>query len=287
MKKKKRFQIVLIAAATFTVVLAVLILSGVFDSIGAVLWGSSKKPGWVSVNYEPNQLRAFSVDEITDGEPGITVNEALLLINEEYPVTEDRKFSLECYKTTDVLMNKAMLEDYARLSAAVTEETGDKLYVMSSCRSFDDQRALFEEDSDVAARPGASEHHSGLALDVYVYMFAGEGFIRSEAGRFVNGNCHEYGFIIRYPSGKERITGFSYEPWHIRYVGQPHARIIALSNLTLEEYIGALGEGDFYEYDGWIISRQSGPQLNVPRGASEITISEDNTGFYIITAKTA
>ncbi|MBN1891610.1 MAG: M15 family metallopeptidase [Clostridiales bacterium] len=287
MKKTKRFRIVATAAALITVVLGVLILSGVFDSFGPGGWFSSKKPDWVSVTYEPHQLRVFSVEEENVGEPDITVNETLFLISNEYPVSEDREFSLECYKTTDVLMNKAMIDDYARLSAAVTEETGDKLYVMSSYRSFDDQRALFEEDPDIAAKPGASEHHSGLALDVYVYMFAGEGFIRSEAGRFVNEKCHEYGFIIRYPRGKERITGFSYEPWHIRYVGQPHARIIALSNLTLEEYIDKLGEGDFYAYDGWIISRQVGPEIYIPQNATEITISEDNTGFYVITAKTA
>ncbi len=244
---------------------------------------SPRNAKWVSVEYKPEELISFSIEDPDLAERGIVVNESLVLINDDFPVREDQEFSIENYKSTDVPMNRAMHGDYARLSAAVTEATGDKLYVMSSYRSFDDQSVLFEEDPEVAAEPGMSEHHSGLALDVYVYMFAGEGFLKSDAGKYVNEHCDEFGFIIRYPKGKEAITGFSYEPWHIRYVGLPHARYIARNNLTLEEYIGLFDPGEYFSYDGYVVSRQSGPELKVPGDATGVTVSEDNTGCYVIT----
>jgi D-alanyl-D-alanine carboxypeptidase len=286
MKKSRRLWIWISAAMMIVIVLGLLWFSGVFGVPGRWPFAAKQRAEWVRVEYEPEELSTFSLDDEDLGTRGIVVGESLFLINNERPVSEERVFLIENYKDTDVLMNRAMHEDYARLSAAVTEETGDKLYVMSSYRSFDAQRVLFEEDPTIAAEAGRSEHHSGLALDVYVFEHAGEGFIDSKAGKFVNEHCTEYGFIIRYPEGKEDVTGFSYEPWHIRYVGQPHARYIALNQLTLEEYIEKLVPGEFYRFDGYIVSRQTGPELKVPGHATEILVSEDNTGCFVITFKT-
>jgi D-alanyl-D-alanine carboxypeptidase len=283
MKKSKWFWILAAVAVTLIVVLGSVWIFFTFG--GPDRWPIFAKKGteWVRVEYAPEELSAFSIDDGDLEERGIVVNESLFLINNERPVPEDRAFSIGNYKETDVPMNRAMHEDYSRLSAAVKAETDDNMYVMSSYRSFDDQHVLFEEDPTIAAEPGRSEHHSGLALDVYVFEYAGAGFLKSDAGKFVNEHCHEYGFIIRYPKGKEDVTGFPYEPWHIRYVGQPHARYITLNHLTLEEYIERLEPGGFYRYDGYVVSRQTGPDLLVPECASEITVSEDNTGYYVIT----
>lgn len=275
----KKSEGVAVAVAVLILIGLLLLVLGNADRISAFLGFGGPGAEWTVVEYVPEELRVFTAEEPGD----IVFNEALLLINTEHPVSEERGFSVGFYKETDVLMNEAMLFDYARLSAAVTEETDDKLYVMSSYRTFDEQRALYEEDPGIAAEPGTSEHHSGLALDVYVYQYAGAGFADSKAGRFVNAHCHEYGFIIRYPMGKEKITGFPFEPWHIRYVGQPHARYITLNRLTLEEYLERLGVGLFYEFEGWVITRQAGPDFMLPVGASNITVSEDNTGYYVIT----
>ena len=86
-----------------------------------------------------------------------------------------------------------------------------------------------------SARPGHSEHETGLAYDI------GEidnNYGETPAGTWLAQHAHEFGFIIRYPKGKEDITKYQYEPWHVRYVGTEHAAKIYEQDLTLEEYLG-------------------------------------------------
>lgn len=92
-----------------------------------------------------------------------------------------------------------------------------------------------EATAKYVAVPGASEHHTGLAFDVTV---PGESFPLTEQSRWLTENCWDYGFIIRYTEEKQPITGINAEPWHIRYVGQPHAVMMRDGNLCLEEYLG-------------------------------------------------
>ena len=170
----------------------------------------------------------------------VTFDQSMLLVNTEYLLPEDFKPDVLEYKDTTVYMSACMLDDYAALSKAVKDKTGDKLYVSSDLRTAEEQEALYREDPKTATLPGASEHQTGLALDVYVAYYAGDAFVKSPSGRFVNSHAHEYGFIIRYPSYGEDITGIRYEPWHIRYVGYPHAEIMYKNKWTLEEYLDKL-----------------------------------------------
>lgn len=87
------------------------------------------------------------------------------------------------------------------------------------------------------AKPGCSEHHTGLAFDVTV---PGQSFPLTEQCKWLAAHCWEYGFVVRYTEDKEAITGINAEQWHIRYVGQPHAQIMHEKNWCLEEYIAAL-----------------------------------------------
>ena len=92
---------------------------------------------------------------------------------------------------------------------------------------------------DRIAEPGKSEHQTGLAIDFCIYKDE-KCYIEHEIEellqtKWVHQNCYRYGFILRYPEGKEDITKYSYEPWHIRYVGNI-ASYIYNNNLTLEEY---------------------------------------------------
>ncbi len=89
------------------------------------------------------------------------------------------------------------------------------------------------------AKPGCSEHHTGLAFDVTV---PGESFPLTPQSKWLDENCWDFGFIIRYTEEKQPITGINAEPWHIRYVGQPHAQIMREKNFCLEEYIIFLGQ---------------------------------------------
>ena len=219
-----------------------------------------------------------------------TVDQSLLLVNTEYQIGADYPADIVEYKDTGVLMNRCITDSYAALSSAVMEETGDKLLVMSSYRTYEDQaRVLEEEGPDVAAIPGTSEHQTGLALDVYISGFAGAGFIQCDAGQFVNDNCYDYGFIIRYPYGAEDITGFEYEPWHIRYVGLPHSKFIQETGCLFEDYAGLFEIGKYKSYDGYLIGRMPKDDILIPEDAdaSDVVISEDGLGYVFVTVKTA
>lgn len=214
-------------------------------------------------------------------------NQSLLLINKDHMLADDFVAETAEYKDSGVEMNACIIAAYADLSAGVMETTGEKLYVSSSIRDRKRQQELYEEDPETAVVPGASEHETGLCLDVYVAYFAGDGFLKSEAGQYVNSYCDEYGFIIRYPSYGEKKTGIRFEPWHIRYVGFPHAEIIYNNRLTLEEYIASLKEGVCYEAKGYLITRQRpvDGKVYVPTGCESYVVSPDNMGCYIITGK--
>ena len=91
----------------------------------------------------------------------------------------------------------------------------------------------------LVAPPGASEHQTGLALDVScpdVAFDLVEEFAETQAGKWLKAYAPLYGFVIRYPKGKEAVTGYAYEPWHIRYVSKSLALYLSLTGLTLEEY---------------------------------------------------
>ena len=216
------------------------------------------------------------------------VDQSLLLVNKEHTIDADFPSDIVEYKDTGVLMNSCITEHYSDLSAAVSEKTGDKLYVMSSYRSYEDQQRVYEEEgAEIAALPGTSEHQTGLALDVYVSEFAGAGFIESDAGMFVNEHCYDYGFIIRYPYGGESVTGFTYEPWHIRYVGLPHSKIIEESGCLFDNYADLFEIGKYYEYYGYEIARMPEDRIEIPNDAQDVLLSEDGLGYVFVTIKTA
>lgn len=128
------------------------------------------------------------------------------------------------------------------------KENGFEFWAVSGYRSYDRQVYLFnsyakkhgvEEANRFSARPGQSEHQTGLTMDVSIkalnYDLVEELGERPE-GRWLADNAHKFGFIIRYPKGKEHITGYQYEPWHIRYLGRDLATKVFESKLTYDEY---------------------------------------------------
>jgi D-alanyl-D-alanine carboxypeptidase len=140
------------------------------------------------------------------------------------------------------------------------ERDNINFYCVSGYRSYDHQKTIYknkvraagkEEADKYVAQPGHSEHQTGLAMDLtnrdgINNELTGD-FGRTEEGMWLKNNAYRYGFIIRYPRGKENITGYSYEPWHIRYVGEKAAKKIRNNNVVLEEYIqnydGAVADG--------------------------------------------
>lgn len=124
---------------------------------------------------------------------------------------------------------------------------GLTLIGVSGYRSYETQSVFYnssveKQGSDHAekfsAKAGSSEHQTGLAMDLSCKAVNNklvEKFDKTKEGIWLKDNCYKYGFIIRYPKGKEQITGYSYEPWHIRYVGKELAKYINDNKLTLEE----------------------------------------------------
>ncbi len=122
------------------------------------------------------------------------------------------------------------------------------LFAVSGYRSYSAQLAVFnsqvnkwgkDKANETVAIPGQSEHQTGLAMDISSQsnnLHLTESFGETPEGNWVRENAHKYGFIIRYPKGKEEITGYQYEPWHLRYVGVKIATQIYENQLTLEEY---------------------------------------------------
>jgi D-alanyl-D-alanine carboxypeptidase len=122
---------------------------------------------------------------------------------------------------------------------------GQLLYAVSGYRSYERQTAVFnnnvlrkgyEQANKTSALPGQSEHQLGLAMDVANATLNINLFEGSSESDWVAANAHRFGFIVRYPLGKEHITGYSYEPWHLRYVGQDIASAIYEQDITLEQF---------------------------------------------------
>ena len=140
---------------------------------------------------------------------------------------------------------------FGTMKSAASNE-GIYLNIGSGFRSYSTQNGLYNRYAardgyaaadTYSARPGHSEHQSGLAADIKGpndYLYLNQEWINTSEGQWLNNNCSKYGFIIRYPKGKESITGYIYEPWHIRYVGVDVATQLYNGGnwITLEEYLG-------------------------------------------------
>ena len=160
----------------------------------------------------------------------------LVTIDNRYGTWENMEMKDEAYKAY-----KKMYKDAADL--------GFNLKLCSAMRSYSTQKTLYEnavknqgrKTANIrSAYPGRSEHHTGLAIDVTSASMGWglrQDFADYPDGQWIDDHCHEYGFIIRYPKGKTDITGYDYEPWHLRYVGVDAATYIMENGLTLEEYV--------------------------------------------------
>ena len=178
------------------------------------------------------------------------LNDELILVNrknslpknfEPVLATIPEKYAVSSgYRATANTVNA-----FEKLADTMVKETGLRIFVTSSYRSYDYQSQLYngyvakhgqKEADRFSAKPGHSEHQTGLAMDVTTkdsYVV----FENTPEARWLSKNAYKYGFIIRYPLGKESITGYSYESWHIRYVGKKASKEIFTKDLVLEQYL--------------------------------------------------
>ena len=177
-------------------------------------------------------------------------NDVIVLVNKNNVLPND-------YIPSDLrLINNRYAYDnkYLREEAAINFENlsadasllGYRIIATSAFRDYEYQGKLFNEYVSskglkyallCSAKPGHSEHQTGLSVDVEGSNRDYDEFEKAIEFNWMKENAHKYGFILRYPKGKEHITGFKYEPWHYRYVGIKHATKIYNENITLEEYL--------------------------------------------------
>ena len=175
----------------------------------------------------------------------------LILVNAQHTVPEDYEIELtDLFNGTRV--DSRIYPDLQRMFDAARAE-GVRPIVSEGYRTHEEQVAMMqryvdlyraqgysEEESqnlarDYVAEPGTSEHELGIAVDIN----GAEGYSDWDVYAWLAENAHEYGFILRYPEGKEDVTGIDYEPWHYRYVGAAAAQAIYEQQITLEEYLEA------------------------------------------------
>lgn len=173
----------------------------------------------------------------------------LMLVNKYHYLPED-------YNPNDIVdvknwycygENKIKEEVYQKFIEMfnAAKEQDKKLIISSGYRTYEDQKETYDNYVDrygvkkadgLAARPGYSEHETGLTLDITTGKATKDTFESTEEFTWLKENSYKYGFILRYPKGKEDITGYDYEPWHYRYVGVEVATKIHDLDITFDEY---------------------------------------------------
>ncbi len=231
----------------------------------------------------------------------------LMLVNDDYVISDDMVGELVDI-TGFMPSNKKGIMLRAEAAYALREMYNDmtsqglRPVAVSGYRNTEYQRRLFDKEvytqksigsSDPTAKasyftavPNTSEHQMGLAVDISNNSALSEDFERTPEGMWLAKNCWRYGFVLRYGKNKMRVTDKSYEPWHFRYVGKPHAEYMTKYNLVLEEYIAKLHTREKLEIE----SSLDGKKYDVVCTADTqkefeniISVSDDNAGRYIIT----
>lgn len=177
----------------------------------------------------------------------------LILVNKTYPVHKGGMESdiVNLYEHQELLDGFGLLNNQIRLPidlvqrfsdmvAGAAEDGVEHFLISSGYRDLAEQNELFwQKGSDYALPAGHSEHNLGLSLDIGSSLGA---MNEAPEGKWLKKNASDYGFILRYPKDKTKITGIQYEPWHFRYVGLPHSRIMQEKDFALEQYLDFLRE---------------------------------------------
>ena len=269
--------------------------------------GADKEPVKIPAFFNPYWTLTVNPAEIKKGD--------LVLVNNLYgfdPEDAENLVSIasgknSSYRLTDKdgVLGAVVIKNLNRMMEGFFTVAGkNNVSILSSYRTIEKQKQIFdgkaktsgvEEAKKWVASPGFSEHHTGMSFDLAVIVdgvaqtFTGNG----DYGWFAK-NCFKYGFIRRYPPEKVAVTKISYEPWHFRYVGHPHAEIMNSLGLCLEEYIDFLRDfpfgGEHYIYElgesVYEIYYIEGCEISLPKYKTA-AISGNNVDGFIITSETA
>jgi len=235
----------------------------------------------------------------------------LLLVNYDHQVSADyAPADLVTFSGGRVLkpsmdLRRETKTAYEQMSKAM-DKAGLKLYICSGFRTYDYQTGLFTKRLQsrinsgmgyaeafaatnlYTAYPGTSEHETGMAIDLAkdIYAELNDYFGTTPVGKWLYANCADYGFILRYTKEKQDVTRIGYEPWHFRYVGLPHSRIITEQGWAFEEYLQHLQQGNVLtrtEEDGVWTIRYTTDYSAISKMKNVQSYSYDNCGGWVVT----
>ena len=184
----------------------------------------------------------------------------LILVNKQYKLPDDYESKVDLINVTNFLreekthqIERTTYEYFSKLKQKLFDEYNITIELNSVYRTVAEQQEIWDEfvrekgeeyAKKYVAVPGYSEHHTGLAIDICLIINGvivddnDEVIVQKEIFDKIHQKLEEYGFILRYPLGKEKITGYNYEPWHLRFVKVENAQKIKNKGVTLEEYLG-------------------------------------------------
>lgn len=325
-RRRVRMRRRIFSAAVLLLVLMVVVTAAVFV-VRSIDWdgllGKQKAaPGPTSdgnVLYGP-ELSYFdpleaTTDYVTVSRDAIFQGE-LILVNPDTPFhfelweepvsVFDYKSSSYSVRSKNIKLSRATIDALNDFLDAFSQATGiGDLMVNSAYRSKEEQQEVWDDymrdygeeyTKKYVSVPGYSEHHSGLALDLAIYNSRGIAAVRDEGNyAWLYDHMAEYGFILRYPKGKETETGISFESWHFRYVTVPHAIFMQSQNYTMEYYLENIR---IYTYEG-VHAKVASPdgtqygiyfyqaddaaeqQVPVPKNTEYTILGNNSDGFLI------
>ncbi|MCJ8006595.1 D-alanyl-D-alanine carboxypeptidase family protein [Lederbergia wuyishanensis] len=198
-----------------------------------------------------------SIKEVNGVKEIVNADNVLALVNKEFAlpgtyIPEDLVKPNVQFSFGEQDIEKSYLRKEAAVALekmfAAAENSNIYLFAVSGYRSYNRQVAILNNEIErvgkdqamqAVAIPGKSEHQTGLAMDISsesVQYLLTDNFGETKEGKWLKENAHHFGFILRYPKDKEGITGYQFEPWHFRYVGEKNAQIMYKNNWTLEEF---------------------------------------------------
>lgn len=266
------------------------------------------KEGFVTKKFTENMLHEGELILVRAGAPYVFPQESDLA--DLYTGRKKYDDGSRAYQisSTDIELDSFVLSRLNEMCETFFELSGEGgLLVKSAFRSYESQQEIFdyrverdgeEEALKYVAKPGESEHHTAMAFDMSVYKDGVNTYIQDEEDYvWIYENAHKYGFVLRYPESKSDITGISYEAWHFRYVGVPHAYYMYKEGLVLEEYLELLKSehaydsihlnvecDDGHEYEIYYVpARADGTADIILPAGYEYTVSGNNTDGFIVT----
>lgn len=256
----------------------------------------------------PCTRRELGEEALYTGELILVNNQVLYRFPQEQELVSIYEEKSDGYFVRDMevfLSPTAMPALNSLLDAFRAQGGGKTINVVAGYRDRAYQQHLFDQSAQrngqdhaekYVAQPGGSEHHTGLVVDFSILHADGSSGDYDGSGEYawINENCQDYGWVVRYEEGKEALTGIWDEPWHFRYVGVPHATEMARRGLCLEEYIDLLRQ---YPFDGEHLTIQcaagtyevwfcQGSAAYLP-DSGEWSVSGNNVDGLVVTCKMA